>query len=300
MKISRTKCLLIFLFIISHRVYSQQPLLTDYQFDESNLAYLHFGATLIDDASASGGKAIYQTTNGASTFWFGPYSQIKGGQYLVSFRLKVSSNASNLSFCYLDLVGLSGGQNFKSLPIKPSMFKNSNEWQLISFPVNIPNGVNDLEVRCIGFQTGISDLYLDYITIKPFDLQGYYSSSIAIEANGKVGIGTSNPDEKLTVKGKIHAQEVKVDLSDPGPDYVFNEDYKLTPLSEIKSYIKTNKHLPEVPSAREMETNGINLSAMNMLLLKKVEELTLHLIEMKEELNGLKKENQNIRKSLNK
>ena len=99
---------------------------------------------------------------------------------------------------------------------------------------------------------------------------------------GNVGIGTITPDEKLTVKGKIHAEEVRVDLSVPGPDYVFEKQYQLTPLAEIQKYISVNKHLPEVPSAKEMESNGINLSEMNMLLLKKVEELTLHLIQQEE------------------
>jgi hypothetical protein len=101
---------------------------------------------------------------------------------------------------------------------------------------------------------------------------------------GKVGIGTSNPDQALTVKGVIHANEVRVDLNSPieqGPDYVFEKDYDLLPLSELETYITQYKHLPEVPSAKEMEAEGLNLKEMNLLLLKKVEELTLHLIEMK-------------------
>lgn len=99
------------------------------------------------------------------------------------------------------------------------------------------------------------------------------------EGNGNVGIGTSNPDQKLTVKGKIHSEEVIVDLNVPGPDYVFEEDYDLTTLKDLEAYIKANKHLPEIPSAKEMEANGITLGEMNMLLLKKIEELTLYAIE---------------------
>ena len=109
--------------------------------------------------------------------------------------------------------------------------------------------------------------------------------------NGNVGIGTKMPDEKLTVKGKIHAEEVRVDLAVPGPDYVFDKDYPLTPLTEIQTYIQENKHLPEVPSAKEMEEKGINLSEMNMLLLKKIEELTLHLIEKDKEMKKLERSN---------
>jgi hypothetical protein len=108
--------------------------------------------------------------------------------------------------------------------------------------------------------------------------------------NGNVGIGTTNPNQKLTVNGTIYGKEVKVDLNVPGPDYVFEPTYNLPSLTEIETYIKANKHLPEVPSAKEMEANGINLSEMNMLLLKKVEELTLYLIEMKKENTVMRSE----------
>jgi hypothetical protein len=92
------------------------------------------------------------------------------------------------------------------------------------------------------------------------------------------GIGrcTPAPSATLAVNGIIHAEEITVGLH--GPDYVFEPTCNLPSLTEIESYIKANKHLPEVPSAKDMEANGINLSEMNMLLLKKVEKLTLHLI----------------------
>jgi hypothetical protein len=102
---------------------------------------------------------------------------------------------------------------------------------------------------------------------------------------GNVGIGTTQTDAKLTVNGTVHTKEVKVDLNVPGPDYVFEKDYPLMSLEETKAYIDANKHLPEVPSAKEMEKNGVQLGEMNMLLLKKVEELTLYSIEQNQKLN---------------
>ncbi|MEC7262605.1 MAG: hypothetical protein VXW38_02625, partial [Bacteroidota bacterium] len=103
---------------------------------------------------------------------------------------------------------------------------------------------------------------------------------------GNLGVGTVSPDSKLAVKGKIHAEEVKVDLSVPGPDYVFKEGYDLKSLEEVQNYIKEHGHLPNIPSAKEMEENGIQLGEMNMKLLEKIEELTLYLIE-KEKMEKL-------------
>lgn len=113
--------------------------------------------------------------------------------------------------------------------------------------------------------------------------------------NGNVGIGTSVPDAKLTVKGHIHTEEVRVDLSVPGPDYVFEPDYNLSTLAEVEAYIKANKHLPEVPSAKQMAEEGLNLKEMNLLLLKKVEELTLHLIEQQKQITELKQAVEDIK-----
>ncbi len=117
------------------------------------------------------------------------------------------------------------------------------------------------------------------------------SEKMRILTNGNIGIGTIAPDEKLTVKGKIHTQEVRVDMAGPlVPDYVFADGYKLKSLAEIENYIKQNKHLPEIPSAKEIENNGLMLAEMNMNLLKKVEELTLYMIEMKKENEKQNKE----------
>ncbi|MNQ47940.1 hypothetical protein D3C85_617990 [compost metagenome] len=110
-----------------------------------------------------------------------------------------------------------------------------------------------------------------------------------VSYNGNVGIGTTIPDAKLAVNGTIHSKEVKVDLNVPAPDYVFGNDYKLRSLQEVETYVKENSHLPEIPSAKEFEKNGINVSEMNMALLKKVEELTLYSIEQQKNTEKLRK-----------
>jgi hypothetical protein len=108
------------------------------------------------------------------------------------------------------------------------------------------------------------------------------------QLGGNVGIGTTNPGSfKLAVNGKIWSQEVNVAMTNPGPDYVFEKDYNLLPLSELETYITQNKHLPEVPSAKEMEADGLNLKEMNLILLKKVEELTLHILQQEKRIQQL-------------
>ncbi|MCP4180215.1 MAG: hypothetical protein GY756_20820, partial [bacterium] len=112
---------------------------------------------------------------------------------------------------------------------------------------------------------------------------------------GNVGIGTTTPDQKLSVNGKIHSKEVIIDLDFPAPDYVFKKDYDLKSLAEVEAYINKNSHLPEIPSAKEFEENGVMVAEMNMNLLKKVEELTLYTIEQEKKINKLEKENEKLK-----
>jgi hypothetical protein len=111
---------------------------------------------------------------------------------------------------------------------------------------------------------------------------------------GKVGIGTTlltNPNNyTLAVNGKIGAKDVQVETSSTTwPDYVFTQDYRLPSLAEVEKFIQENNHLESVPSATEIEKDGHSLGEMDKILLKKVEELTLYVIQQQKEIEELKK-----------
>ncbi|MGJ8734072.1 MAG: hypothetical protein ACSHW4_13030 [Cellulophaga sp.] len=106
---------------------------------------------------------------------------------------------------------------------------------------------------------------------------------------GNVGIGTISPDAKLTVAGNIHSREVKVTVN-AGADFVFKEGYNLPTLKFVDEYIKKNKHLPDVPSEKEMIASGLLLAKMNIKLLQKIEELTLYAIEQQKEIDKQSKD----------
>ena len=110
-----------------------------------------------------------------------------------------------------------------------------------------------------------------------------------VQRNGDVGIGTTELADgyRLSVDGKIAAEEILVDLSGDWPDYVFQEDYDLRSLEEVQSFIDENGHLPGVPAAQEVEDEGVVLGEMNRVLMEKVEELTLYILMQEKRIKAL-------------
>lgn len=108
---------------------------------------------------------------------------------------------------------------------------------------------------------------------------------------GIVSIGTVKAPTgfKLAVGGGIISEEVVIKLQGSWPDYVFDKRYPLLPLKDLEDFINEHRHLPEVPSAADVANDGVNVGEMNALLLKKIEELTLHVIALKKEVDALKK-----------
>ncbi len=165
-----------------------------------------------------------------------------------------------------------------------SLINGTQEWKIV-------NNVND--DFCIRDQTGLHT---------PVVLEnGAPECSFKISSNGSVCIGTTNPDaySKLTVAGKISAQDITIKADAGGADFVFEKDYALPPLDHVEQFVKDNKHLPDIPSAQEMQENGVHISEMQTRLLQKIEEITLYMIEMKKENMNMKNEISTLKSRIN-
>jgi hypothetical protein len=155
------------------------------------------------------------------------------------------------------------------------------------------NGINNLYV-------GHNDRHWKTVNTSANLAIRYYNADGEVArwdmANGRLGIGTASPSEKLSVNGRIRAKEVKVEVEN-WPDYVFASDYKLPTLSSLAAYIKENGHLPDIPTAAEVAEQGLSIGEANAKLLKKIEELTLYTLEQEEILQKQQQQLENLHKN---
>lgn len=182
----------------------------------------------------------------------------------VSMTGTISLNATNKYFT----VGLTGSGGIT--------FKNENSLNTIISEHQGKNSKLGFRASAYNFNSG------DVTIAKNLDVKG------KITCHNEIEVTALNADA-------IKAKDINVELTHAA-DYVFDESYKLQSLSEVESYVKSNKHLPGVPSASEIAENGMSVSQMSNLLLEKVEELTLHMIQLEKENQALKAEISNLKK----
>ena len=128
-----------------------------------------------------------------------------------------------------------------------------------------------------------------------------YGPHLSVDRNtGELGVGTTDVPTgyKMAVAGKLIAEEITVALQANWPDYVFANDYDLMPLEEVENSIETNGHLPGMPSALEVEENGVQVGEMQRMMMEKIEELTLYMIELKKDNKELGTENESLKDRL--
>jgi hypothetical protein len=154
------------------------------------------------------------------------------------------------------------------------------------------------QMKIVGNTEGSSNPSIPMIDVTDTD----NDPAFQVHSDGRVNIGSlytggTHSDYKFSVKGKVLAKEVYVTL-DNWSDFVFAEDYKLTPLEELKLFIATNHHLPDVPSEAEIIEGGNNLGQMDAILLQKIEELTLYVLQLNDKLKQVEEENAELRTRL--
>ncbi|MEI9920512.1 MAG: hypothetical protein WDO14_17225 [Bacteroidota bacterium] len=250
------------------------------------------GRIMSGDAGYQGGMWV----NNPNTMFVGALGSNKIGLYNTLWGLSLDASGNTQIAGYLNVQGLRipGRYNFSATGIESAI-----ELEIPAGSYNAIRGVigttmsSSIHFFDPTWYSGSANASAGAINIDGATAVtlGVWNSPLAYfrKSDGFIGFGTTNPDARLSVKGQVHAQEVKVDLNGAiAPDYVFAKEYKLPSLDKLKEYIEQYQHLPEVPSAKEMDANGINVGEMNLLLLKKIEELTLYVIELKKEVDQLK------------
>jgi hypothetical protein len=254
---------LIFLFVFLIPVFAKAQYSTNIVGDNATI-YVYVGTINVPPSDLGNynklkvdifGGAWESDTNGETTYYIANRNGLSVNQVTLgsssgnSFTLKAYQSGTATNF-YI----VTTGARYKSFSIK-------------SFLLSPGNAANQLVTLSTTTTAPANEIGLNVIPVMYTDL------------NGNLGLNTLTPDPayRLSVNGKIRAKEIRVETG--WADYVFDKNYELPALADVKSYIDQNHHLPEIPSEQEVAKNGINLGEMNKLLLKKVEELTLYLIE---------------------
>ena len=258
--------------------------------DNTSGVYWHFGE------GVNTSYAIHRTSGS----WSGDYQQLRLG-WATGIILDPGSQFGK---SYVDIqggglritsgnVGIGTTSPGQKLEVSGGIKINGNSGESIG--LQAWDGVGNMLFQLKRGGTSGNDAELvgwDGITFSTNHTAG--NVKMRMDVNGNVGIGTTSPTEKLSVDGNIKTKKLIV-TQNGWSDYVFNDGYHLRPLTQVANFIKENKHLPDVPTAKDVEKNGVDVGATQALLLKKIEELTLYMIEQDKRIEKLEKENQKLK-----
>ncbi|NHA06095.1 hypothetical protein G7092_19955 [Mucilaginibacter sp. HC2] len=231
-------------------------------------------------------------------------------------------NLDNYQKLQIDILG--GGWGNNNLGV--TTYYVGNRGGLTIHQTTQGSGASSFGIKAYANPNGNTDIYIiitqDYpaISIKSFKLpsnNGQLQTIVQqtpigtdvtptvlpvliIDANGNIALNTfDSKGYKFAINGSAIATSMTVKLNSAWPDYVFKKDYQLPSLQEVKAYIDQNQHLPEIPSEQQIAKEGLNLGEMNKLLMKKVEELTLYLIEQNDKIEKLTENNKVLQNQIN-
>ena len=248
------------------------------------------------------GNDIYRLSGNVGIGTSEPQSKLHINNGCVSIGYNKLTNSEENGLIVNGRVGIGTDKPYEKLQIGELFTFHSGGTKFIGYNVywdGVDNGdmdgtgdkrIVDDEVSCIRFG---SNGDINFWTAPSGDPASpiEYNKPMIITNDGNVGIGTLETNGyRLAVAGKILAEELKIIGNVLSSDYVFYDDYDLRSLSEVESYIGKHNHLPDVPSADEFKKNGYNVGEMDDLLLRKIEELTLYLIEQQKIIDKQQKD----------
>lgn len=236
------------------------------------------------------GLAVYD--NSMERFYF---QQGDRWRYILTdeFWLKTGDNIGNYGFN----VGINNLAPVEKLDVGGYVRAHGAKFNMTDASPNVDLSYNNVDKAFIQLTgTGGENFRLGTVSSNEtgkFIVRTNGVDRMYIDAAGNMSIGGTNFGNgyKLSVVGKIISEEVRVELRGDWPDYVFADNYQLPSLESVEQHIRENKHLPNIPSAAEVEKNGILLGDMQKKQMEKIEELTLYIIELNKRMEKLEKEN---------
>jgi hypothetical protein len=278
-----------------------------YHFSSAVISAIPFGALPTGDTYGVYSKNV----NESNDTRYGGYFESKGGQNISTTgkNVGVFGYASNSANNGIGIYGKADNQAlagyFEGGNVKIDKKLNIGTSNIEAYKLDVYNQITGgmSSARFLFPQTNGKENFIvlgKYVT--PTDIVGAYidatnsDKQLAIYAKGQghftksISVGPTEivpAGYSLSVDGKIIAEELRIQNSTLWPDYVFEKEYKLPKLAEVEAHIYQNKHLPNVPSAAEVAENGIIVGDMQKTLLRKIEELTLYIIEQEKRIQAL-------------